>query len=212
MSMRRILTRAAALPLALLFLLGLAPDRAIGQEMDADASRWMVRSHVSGVLIDGTSPALQLDVGNALAVGTDITFFATPKIGVNLLAAFISPEVEAGTPETSIGSVDALPPALTLQYHFMDEGPIRPYLGAGASLVTFFNYTGTLETADVDIDPGFGPVAQGGLNLYVSDRFAVMADVRWVWLLNDPSVTSALGNDELDFSHGILSVGLGYTP
>lgn len=215
MKMRRV-SAPGVVPAALALLLGLAaatPERAAAQEMmDGTDARWMIRSHVSGVLIDGTSTELGLDVGDDLAVGMDITFFPTPKVGVNLLAAFISPDVESSVLEADLGSVDALPPALTLQYHFMDRGAVRPYVGAGGSLVAFYGYSGTLEEANVDIETGFGPVAQGGVNLFVTDRLLVMADVRWVWLLNDPEVTSDVGTDELDFNHGILSLGLGFTP
>lgn len=195
----------------MLLLLGLSaadPSAARAQE-----HRWLVRPHVAGALIDADSDQLDLDVGNAITAGTDVTYFATPRIGVSLLAAFISPEVEAGTGDeaTSLGSVDALPPVLTLQYHLLPEGPVRPYLGAGGSLVEFFGFSGTLEGANADIDTGLGPAVQGGVNVFATERLVVMGDVRWVWLLNDPEVQSDVGNDELDFQHAILSLGIGFT-
>lgn len=193
---------------ALVALAGARPAPASAQD-----ARWLVRPHLTGALIDADSEGLGLDVGNALTAGADVTFFATPKIGVNLLAAFISPEVEAGegAAATSLGSVDALPPVLTVQYHVLREGPVRPYVGAGGSLVAFFGYSGTLEEVNTDIDTGIGPAVQGGVNLQATDRFSVMADVRWVWLLNDPGVETDLGDDELDFQHGIVSLGVGFT-
>lgn len=205
---RHSLHAAGATALAALIALVGVPASALAQE-----GSWLVRPHVSGVLIDADSEGLGLEVDNAITAGTDVTYFVTKKIGVNLLAAFISPEVEAQTEveSVSLGSVDALPPVLTVQYHFLDRGPIRPYLGAGGSLVAFFGYSGTLEGVDADIETGFGPAVQGGVNLWATDRFAVMADFRWVWLLNDPEVTTDIGDDELDFQHGIVSLGVGFT-
>lgn len=199
---------AGLLALAVLVAAAAAPRPAAAQD-----HRWMVRPHLTGVFVDAESEALGLEVGDALTLGTDVTFFATPKVAVNLLAAFISPEVEAGEDpdETNLGSVDALPPALTVQYHFLDRGPVRPYVGAGGSLVEFFGFTGTLEAVNAEIDTGFGPVVQGGVNLYATDRFVVMGDLRWVWLLNDPGVQTDIGDDELDFNHGIVSLGVGFT-
>lgn len=203
----RSLHAAGAMALAVLLAVAAFPASAWAQDGD-----WLVRPHLAGVLIDADSEGLGLEVDNAITAGTDVTYFVTPKIGVNLLAAFISPEVEAETEaETvSLGSVDALPPVLTVQYHFLDQGSVRPYLGAGGSLVAFFGYSGTLEAVDADIETGFGPAVQGGVNLWATDRFAVMADFRWVWLLNDPEVRTDIGDDELDFQHGIVSLGVGF--
>lgn len=216
MKMRRV-SASGVVPAALALLLGLAavtPERAGAQEMmDGTDARWMIRSHVSGVLIDGTSTELGLDVGDDLAVGMDITFFPTPKVGVNLLAAFISPEVTAmdDGEEISLGSVKALPPAMTVQYHFPAGESFRPYLGVGGSLVAFFDETGTLAEVNTEIDPGLGLVGQGGFNAFVADGIVFMADFRWVEILNDPEVTTDIGDDELDFRHFVLSTGIGFS-
>lgn len=197
-----------ALCAAALLAAAIAPSPASAQE-----GAWLVRPHLAGALIDAESEALDLDVGNALTAGVDVTYFATSRIAVNVLAAFISPEVDAGTGDeaVSLGSVDALPPVLTVQYHFLERGPVRPYVGGGGSMVAFFGYSGTLETVNADIETGIGPAVQGGVNLHATDRFLVMADVRWVWLANDPGVETDLGDDELDFQHGIVSLGVGFT-
>lgn len=203
----RSIQQLTALSLAVLLVVAAVPSPASGQD-----GRWLVRPHVTGALIDADSETLSLEVGDAITAGVDVTYFATQKLGVNFLAAFISPEVEMeseGDP-VSLGSVDALPPVLTLQYHPVDEGPVRPYVGAGGSLVSFFGYSGTLDAANADIETGIGPAVQGGINLWASDRLAVMADVRWVWLANDPAVETDVGDDELDFQHAIVSLGVGF--
>lgn len=202
------------LPAALAVVAGLLLALASGPAAAQDADRWMVRTHVSGVLLDAESEVLDLSVGNTVTLGADVTYFVTPRVAVNALAAFIAPEVEAGdedTGVTNLGSVDALPPAVTVQYHFPVAGPVQPYLGAGGSWVHFFGETGVLDDIDADIDDGWGLVGQGGVNLSVTDDVAVMADARWVEILNDPEVDTALGVDELDFRHVILSAGVGFT-
>lgn len=186
-----------------------APVDARAQDFD----RAMVRTHVSVILLDAqsaTTEGLDLDVDNTVTMGADLTLFATETVAFNLLAAFIAPEVRSGA--ASLGSVDALPPALTLQYHFLPGEKFRPYLGAGGSWVTFFDESGALETDLVEIDDGFGLVGQAGFNAYIVDGIFVMGDFRWVEIMNDPEVTAA-GSvvDELDFRHFILSGGVGFT-
>lgn len=205
------LSRAPAL-LLLFLLLGLgAPTRADAQSTGFD--RWMVRTHTTGVLFDAESnpEALALDVEETITAGADVTYFPHRNVGVNLLAAFISPEVTSGG--ESLGSVDALPPVLTVQYHFLTEGPVRPYVGGGGSYVNFFGNTGVLDgdQADADIDDGWGVAGQGGLNVFLSESFSLMADFRWVSILNDPTVETELGNDELELNHAIISMGAGFS-
>ena len=193
-----------------------APRPVAGQDFD----RVMVRTHVSAIFLDAKSApptgvaGLDLDVGNTVTVGADLTVFATPNLAFNLLAAFISPEVKSGPGglDKSLGSVDALPPALTVQYHFLPDGKFRPYLGVGGSWVTFFNQSGDLANLNVDISDAFGVVGQGGFNGYVTDHLAVMLDFRWVEILNKPDVTvDGTLADKLDFRHYILSGGVGFT-
>jgi len=194
----------------------IAPRPVAGQDFD----RVMVRTHVSAIFLDAKSApptgvaGLDLDVGNTVTVGADLTVFATPNLAFNLLAAFISPEVKSGPGglDKSLGSVDALPPALTVQYHFLPDGKFRPYLGVGGSWVTFFNQSGDLANLNVDISDAFGVVGQGGFNGYVTDHLAVMLDFRWVEILNKPDVTvDGTLADKLDFRHYILSGGVGFT-
>lgn len=182
-----------------------------------DFDRVMVRTHVSGIFLDATSATtegLDLSVENTITMGADLTLFATPNIGVNLLAAFIAPEViqETDEGEASLGSISALPPALTVQYHFLPDQTFRPYLGVGGSWVTVLDETGALEDLAVDIDDGFGLVGQAGFNAAVVDGVFVMADFRWVEIMNDPEVAvQGTVADELDFRHFILSGGVGFS-
>lgn len=178
-----------------------------------DFDRLMVRSHVSAILLDAETDVLGVELENTVTAGLDITVFATRNIAVNALAAFIAPEVilqdEEG--EVSLGTVNALPPAVTVQYHFLPEQQFRPYVGAGGSLVTVFNETGTLEDINAEVEDGFGLVGQAGFNAFVLPSVALFADFRWVEIMNDPELTTDIGNDEFDFRHYILSGGIGFT-
>ena len=186
-----------------------APSSSSAQDFD----RAMVRSHVSAILLDAEAPVLGVELENTVTVGLDITVFANRNVAFNALAAFIAPEAilldEAG--EVSLGSVNALPPAVTVQYHFLPDGKFRPYLGAGGSWVHVFNESGALEDINAEVEDGLGLVGQAGFNGFVAPGVALFADFRWVEILNDPELTTDLGNDEFDFRHFIVSGGIGFT-
>lgn len=180
------------------------------------AGSWMVRSLVLGALIDGQSEGpLSLDTGDDVTVGADVTYFLTDRLALNLLAAFVNPEVTSdaeGVPP-SLGSVKAVPPALTLQFHLAPEESVRPYVGAGVSYTNFFDVTGTLDEVEAEIEDGLGVVGQAGLNIPIHEAVSFAADFRWVFILNDPEVTTTLADDELeDLNWPIIAVGLAFHP
>lgn len=195
---------------ALCSLLLLVPSPGAAQEMgmDDDAS-WLVRPLGAVAVMNGEVEALGLETESLVTFGMDVTRFVSPNWGLNLLLAVASTEMKAAD-GTSFGSLEILPPTLTLQYHFAPEGPVRPYLGAGGNLSIFYNETGTLEEVSASVDPGVGLALQGGADFMVADRFSVFADVRWVTFLNDPSVETDAGDAELDHDMAVISAGLGF--
>ena len=186
-----------------------APSASSAQDFD----RAMVRSHVSAIFLDAEAPVLGVELENTVTAGLDITVFANRNVAFNALAAFIAPEaiLLTGEGEASLGTVNALPPAVTVQYHFLPDGKVRPYLGAGGSWVHVFNESGALEDINAEVEDGLGLVGQAGFNGFVAPGVALFADFRWVEILNDPELTTDLGNDEFDFRHFILSGGIGFT-
>lgn len=183
-------------------------------QMTEDEKQWMVRTTLSGIFFDLDSEALNLDADDDVNVTMDVTYFPDPHVGVNALVGFTTPSLDGIPPgETArqpLGSVHALPPTLTVQYHPVVRGVVRPYVGAGGNLTFFYEESGTLEAVETEIDPGLGVAGQAGVNLMVSDAFVISADFRWVSILNDPEVTTTVGDDELDLNFGVASLGVGF--
>lgn len=187
----------------------------VAAQARSGAGAWVVRPLLLGALINGESDALLLDTGDDIAVGADVTYFLSNRLALNLLAAFVNPEVssDAEAVEGSLGSVKAVPPTLTLQYHVAPEEKVRPYIGAGVNYTNFFDVTGALDAEDVEIEDALGVAGQAGLNIMLSDVVSFGADFRWVFILNDPEVTTTtLGTDELELDWPIIAVGFGFHP
>lgn len=178
--------------------------QALAESADA---KWLVRTTVIGVNIDAKSRVLRLDADDTVAVALDVTHFFTPNIGLGVLATFLNTEVSAAG-LGSLGSVDVLPPIVTLQWHFAPQAQVRPYVGLGFNYNVFSNESGTLRTINTHIDNTFGFVAQVGLDYMLDKRLSLNADLKYLTL--DADVKTNLGNDELELDAFIVGVGLGY--
>jgi outer membrane protein len=167
----------------------------------------LIRTTVLGVATRASSNTLGLDVGNATSLAVDGTYFVTPNIGIDVLATFLNVEVKAQG-LGSLGSVDLLPPIFLLQYHFMPEAQIRPYVGVGFNYNHFYHYSGILQTVDTHIDNKVGVVAQVGMDYMLNKTLSLNVDLKYLAVKSD--VHTSLGNDKLDLKATLLGVGLGY--
>ncbi|MBA3776988.1 MAG: outer membrane beta-barrel protein [Betaproteobacteria bacterium] len=201
-------------------LLGLLwTSSAAGQFLAPPDKPWLLRTTAIGVLTDTQSDGpLNLDTDETVDFAFDATYFVTPNIAVNVLATFINLEVKtnssalaSGFGTDSLGSVDILPPIVTFQWHFIPEGKVRPYVGAGFNYNVFYNESGTLEAVGAHIDNTFGFVAQAGLDYMLSDHFSLNADFKYLGFEADVDVGAAPAlNDDLEVDAFIFGVGLGY--
>ena len=169
--------------------------------------QWLVRTTVIGVLTNASSRTLGLDVKDTTDVALDITYFATPNIGLNLLATFLNTEVTAKG-FGSVGSVDLLPPILTVQWHFAPQAQVRPYVGIGFNYNHFSRESGTLSAIHTKIENKFGGVVQVGLDYMLTKSLSLNADLKYLQV--KPEVRTDLGNDKLNLRATIIGVGLGY--
>jgi len=86
-----------------------------------------------------------------------------------------------------------LPPTLTLQYYFLPEARVNPFLGLGLNYTLTFDEQerGPLAGTDVSIGNSFGTAAQAGLLFDLGRRWNLVADVRWMDIDADVSVDGA---------------------
>ncbi len=73
------------------------------------------------------------------------------------------------------------PAVLSVRRHLWEDGPVRPYIGAG------INYTLVLESRDgfvsnLDVKNGVGPVLQAGFEVPIDQRWSFFVDAKKIWL------------------------------
>ena len=112
-----------------------------------------------------------------------------------------------------IGTFKHLPPTLTVQYHFLPDGMVRPYVGAGV------NYTRISSVAlnvpgvgDLDLESSsLGGALQVGVDVKVADNLFVNLDVKKVWISSDVMLKSTGAKvSSVTLDPIAFSVGIGY--
>jgi len=176
---------------------------------------WLLR--VGAGLVDPDSPnadvgGADLDVDSGVSLVFNGTYFFTPNVALEVLAAVpFTHDVDlegAG----QVGEVKHLPPTFSLQYHFDTGNKFSPYVGAGLNYTIFFDEDteGALAGTDLDLDNSFGLAAQIGADIDLSDTMFLNFDVRWIDIDADAEV-SPLGLEfDIEVDPFVYSLALGW--
>lgn len=170
-----------------------------------------------GELEDLADPA-DIDFDASTGYGASVNFFIGERFSIDIGAAVVSPETRirrraVGAPGGTT-EIDMVPITAILQWHFMPDGVIDPYIGGGAAYVLFEDAEdiglGDLDRIDLQDDVGF--VVNAGLGIRLGNRFAIVVDGKYVPIEADATAIN-LGNTvnedtRVDISPIILSAGL----
>lgn len=166
---------------------------------------WFVR--VGAHAVNPTSDNGTL-AGGTLAASIDTNLQPTFAFG-RMLSPHWSIELLAALPfrhTVSLNGGDALdfkhlPPVLSLQYLFLPEAKVSPFVGVGVNYTYTFDEeeTGALAGTRTRVGNSFGPAAQVGLKINTGKRFDVIVDMRWADIDADVTVSGAkVGSVEVD--------------
>jgi outer membrane protein len=205
--------------------LGLLAQPALAQDTPVrgkQAGDFMIGASVIGVvpMNDGGSVSAiggEPHASNAVTGQLDFTYFFTPNVSVNLIAATTRHDLEARG--TALGTVDlghvwALPPTLTLQYHPLPASRFSPYVGVGANWTAFYSEGGgrTPGVYSVNVDNSFGFALNAGLDIELAPNWLMNLDVKWIYMRPDATVDTALGrvNATAHVDPWVFGVGVRY--
>ncbi len=168
-----------------------------------------------------TFPTSGGSITNAYAPEIDFTYMLTDNIGVELIAATTKHCVEGGGSLAAVGRLACtwvLPPTLTLQYHFVPEGRVHPYVGAGVNWTMFYNEKASTQlvnaigATNVNLSNSFSFALQAGVDFDISEKMFLNLDVKYVDMdTNARLTTGALVNNlRADINPLIIGVGVGW--
>lgn len=192
---------------------GLGLSAAALPAMAYEAGDWLVRGRVINVDPNDDSGQLYLDTGAGYAAAgegvkvdsdtvpeLDITYMITRNWGVELILGYSEHTVTGEKNHAGLGDViDAkvLPPTLTLQYHFLPDSNIRPYVGVGINYTHFFDeeVAGILDTpgSKVKLDDSWGLAAQAGVDVAINQDWFVNLDVKYIDIDTEAHFDNVLG-------------------
>ncbi|MEJ8796014.1 OmpW family outer membrane protein [Trinickia caryophylli] len=209
------LTAAICLTTALIGATTVARAEAAPAAAGADSSGalhagdWLVRLRAISiqpqVRSSETLDALNTGVNNATVPELDFTYMIRDDIGVELILATSRHQVTSSLGH--LGGVGVLPPTLLLQYHFNHAGRVRPYVGAGINYTLFYNNGLHAGGQSISVDNhSFGPALQAGVDVQVTKKLFVNADIKKIWMKTGASMGGqSLGTLHID----PLVVGIG---
>ncbi|MGH8811975.1 MAG: OmpW/AlkL family protein [Advenella sp.] len=165
-----------------------------------EAGDWIVKAGVTSVMprsgngTVGKSMAprgIDLDVNDSTRPSFSLTYMATRHLGVELLAAapfkhdIRGSAADLGGDLGRIGITRHLPPTLSVQWHFLPNARVQPYVGVGLNYTTFFHTrpTGALRALGVDklkLSDSWGLAAQVGADVKINDNWFLNASVRYI--------------------------------
>lgn len=226
--------KTTKLAAAMLATLGLAS--AAMPAMAYEAGDWLVRGRIINVNPNDDSGTLSTDLGN-LGKGVtvdsdtvpelDITYMITRNWGAELILGYSQHTVTlSGAAANAVGGsfsgsmnvidTKVLPPTLTLQYHFMPDSNIRPYVGAGINYTYFFDESVPSSSAvaaagdKVKLDSSWGFAAQAGVDIAINDDWFVNADVKYIDIDTTAHFTNtAAGSAKIDADIDPFVFGIG---
>jgi outer membrane protein len=179
------------------------------------------------------SPGASLGVDSNTIPELDFSYYITKNIAAELILATgtrhdVKIQGDSATVfgNQNLGSVNLLPPTLTVQWHFMPDQTFDPYAGVGLSYVRALDHNLTASQGTVvglvggpvpiHIDRNaWGPAVQAGFDVNLKDKWLVNFDVKKIWFGTD--VKANLGPlapgwtkiDSLDVDPWVISVGFG---
>ncbi len=180
----------------------------------------MVAPNEDSGTIQPAFPNERVSISNSIMPEVDVTYMVTDNIGVELIAATTRHDANGVTGTTGaigeLASAWALPPTLTVQYHFAPRGHVRPYAGVGVNYTIFWNEEASdaLEAAvgptRVSFSDSAGWAVQAGVDIDISERLFLNLDVKYIDMDTNARLrTTAAGTQSVRVSLDPFVFGIG---
>lgn len=167
--------------------------------MAYEAGDWLIRGRVINVNPNDSSGSLTVNGADTGSKGVkvdsdtvpelDITYMINRNWGVELILGYSEHTVTGEKAWAGLDDVidtKVLPPTLTLQYHFLPDSNIRPYIGAGVNYTYFFDEEVPSSSAisssgdKVKLDSSWGWAAQVGVDIAINQDWFINMDVKYL--------------------------------
>lgn len=157
-------------------------------------------------------PADAVYVSNKMIPEVDFSYFFSKNLAAELILTYPQKLDAQVKGVGKVGNLDALPPTLTLQYHFSPDTAFRPYVGAGINLTLFSRVSlpvvNALTKADSSLDnSSVGGALQIGFDYKLAPNSYINFDIKKTYMHTDLKVN---GTKVSTVTVDPVLVGIGY--
>ncbi|URL60128.1 outer membrane beta-barrel protein [Luteibacter flocculans] len=154
--------------------------------------QWVLRFGAATVHPDsdtGHLAGMKAKVDSSTRPSIDLEYLLTPNWGIDVLGA-LPFRHEVRLNGTKAATTKQLPPTVGINYHFMPNEQVSPFVGAGINFTHFYDSRGEglLKGAHVTIDDSWGVAARAGVDFKLNDSWLITADLRWIRIRSDVKV------------------------
>ncbi len=192
----------------------------------ADAGDLLVRLRALHVSPNDDSSAIGDIPGSSVSVDPDTTieldlsYFFTRHLAVEAIFGTSRHDINGKGSVAGLGKlakIRTLPPTVTLQYHFLPEGRIRPYAGLGVNYTLFYDEqaSNSLESAlgptNVDLSSSWGLAAQAGVDIALKNEWFVNLDAKYIRMDTTATLNSGgvVRKANVDIDPWFIGIGVG---
>ena len=189
-------------------LIAAAVGMLVAGQVAAQESPWLVRAravNVASIDNNGTSTA-ELAVKDKTIPEVDVSYFFTKNVAAELILTV--PQEMTVSAGGNVGTFKALPPTLTVQYHFTNFNGYKPYVGAGLNYtkITNTNLAGNLGLSDHSV----GLALQAGVDVPLTKQISLNFDIKKVQIKTDVYTAAGVNTGTLKLDPTLIGVGVGY--
>ena len=172
-----------------------------------------VDSHVN---VTGGPTVGNLNVTTGVSPELDASYFFTPNLSVELIAATsrhtISANFNGVSGNQTLGSTWVLPPTLTAQWHFPQIGIVRPYAGVGVTVAFFWGTSpkNSSGVSSLDMRTAVGPSFDFGFDVPLQGNWTANVDVKQMILPTAASVNHGAIHAMTGLDPTVVGFGVGY--
>lgn len=192
-------------------LIAAAVGLLVAGQVVAQESPWLVRARAVNLNMTNTNttPVAGLGVSNKTIPEVDISYFFNKNVAAELILT-VPQQMHVVSAGGDVGTFKALPPTLTVQYHFTDLNGYKPYVGAGVNFTKITSVSLANGAFGLD-NHSYGFALQAGVDVPLNKQVSLNFDVKKVQIQSDVYVAATgakAGTLKLDPT--LIGVGIGY--
>lgn len=190
-------------------LIAAAVGMLVAGQVAAQESPWLVRARAVNMHMtnENSTPVGGLGVSNKAIPEVDVSYFFNKNVAAELILT-VPQQMQVVHATGDVGTFKALPPTLTLQYHFTNFNGYKPYVGAGLN----FTKITKVSLGDYSLDNhSYGFALQAGVDVPLTKQVSLNFDIKKVQIQSDVYVAATgakAGTLKLDPT--LVGVGIGY--